>query len=98
MLACLLCNHREAIVTMALFAAPTIKFAVLQYLFVIDDGRRRILHFNITRYPFRTVATTEPPQVRPAHLSLGDCVAPAETSPQPVSFRPQFLIILEAIA
>ena len=44
-------NHREAIAAMDLFTVPTLTFSVLHCLFVIDHGRRRILHFNVTRHP-----------------------------------------------
>ena len=30
---------------------PTAAFRVLYCLFVIEHGRRRILHFNVTRHP-----------------------------------------------
>ena len=36
---------------MDFFAVPTITFGVLYCFFVISHGRRRILHFNITRHP-----------------------------------------------
>ncbi len=44
-------NHREAIAAMDLFTVPTVTFRVLYCFFVIGHGRRRILHFNITRHP-----------------------------------------------
>lgn len=46
-----LANHREAIVAMDFFAVPTLNFKLLYGFFVIEHTRRRILHFNITRYP-----------------------------------------------
>jgi hypothetical protein len=30
---------------------PTITFSVLYGFFVIDHGRRRVLHFDVTRHP-----------------------------------------------
>ena len=36
---------------MDFFAVPTITFKLLYCLFVIDHGRRRILHFNVTAHP-----------------------------------------------
>ena len=33
------------------FTVPTATFRVLYCLFVIEHGRRRILHFNVTRHP-----------------------------------------------
>jgi hypothetical protein len=44
-------NHHEAIVALDLFTVPTATFRVLYCLFVIEHGRRRILHFNVTRHP-----------------------------------------------
>lgn len=44
-------NHREAIVALDFFTIPTITFELLYCLFVIEHGRRRILHFNVTRHP-----------------------------------------------
>ena len=44
-------NHREAIVALDLFTVPTATFRVLYCFFVIEHGRRRILHFNVTRHP-----------------------------------------------
>jgi putative transposase len=44
-------NHREAIAAMDFFTVPTITFGVLYGFFVLAHGRRRILHFNVTRHP-----------------------------------------------
>jgi putative transposase len=44
-------NHREAIAAIDFFTVPTITFGVLYCFFVIGHGRRRILHFNVTRHP-----------------------------------------------
>lgn len=44
-------NHREVIVAFDFFAVPTITFKLLYCFFVIEHGRRRILHFNVTRHP-----------------------------------------------
>jgi hypothetical protein len=33
------------------FAVPTVTFRLLYCFFVIEHGRRRILHFNVTRHP-----------------------------------------------
>ena len=44
-------NQREAIVAWDFFTVPTATFRVLYCLFVIEHGRRGILHFNITRHP-----------------------------------------------
>jgi putative transposase len=44
-------NHREAIVALDLFTVPTATFRVLYCFFVIEHGRRKILHFNVTQHP-----------------------------------------------
>jgi transposase InsO family protein len=44
-------NHREAIAAMDFFSIPTVTFGVLYVFFIIGHGRRRILHFNVTRHP-----------------------------------------------
>jgi putative transposase len=44
-------NHREAITAMDFFAVPTLTFRVLYCFFVIEHGRRKILHFNVTEHP-----------------------------------------------
>ena len=41
-------NHRDAIVAMDFFTVPTLTFRVLYCFFVIEHGRRRILHLNVT--------------------------------------------------
>ncbi|HKR29733.1 MAG TPA: IS3 family transposase [Terriglobales bacterium] len=44
-------NHRQAIAAMDFFTVPTVTFGMLYCFFVIGHDRRRILHFNITKYP-----------------------------------------------
>src|SRR6202521_5352206 len=44
-------NHREVIAAMDFFTVPTITFGVLYCFFIIGHGRRRILHFHVTRRP-----------------------------------------------
>jgi putative transposase len=46
-----LANHREVIVAMDFFTVPTLSFQHLYCFFVIEHGRRRILHFNVTPHP-----------------------------------------------
>jgi hypothetical protein len=47
-------NHREAITAMDFFVVPTVSFRLLYVWFVIDHGRRRIIHFNVTTNPTAT--------------------------------------------
>lgn len=44
-------NHREVIVAFDFFTVATATFKLLYCFFVIEHGRRKILHFNVTRYP-----------------------------------------------
>ena len=46
-----LANHREVIVAFDFFTVPTLTFQLLYCFFVIAQGRRKILHFNVTRHP-----------------------------------------------
>jgi hypothetical protein len=41
----------KAIAAMDFFAVPTVTFKLLYCFFVIEHGRRRILHFNVTSQP-----------------------------------------------
>ena len=44
-------NHREVIAAFDFFTVPTLTSQLLYCFFVIEHGRRRILHFNVTRHP-----------------------------------------------
>ena len=44
-------NHRDVIVAIDFFTVPTLTFQLLYCLFIIEHGRRRILHFNVTAHP-----------------------------------------------
>jgi hypothetical protein len=44
-------NHREVIVAFDFLTVPTVSFQLLYCFFVIEHGRRKILHFNVTRRP-----------------------------------------------
>ena len=44
-------NHREVIAAIDFFTVPTLTFRLRYSFFVIDPGRRRILHFNVTEHP-----------------------------------------------
>lgn len=44
-------NHKDVISGMDFFVVPTVGFRLLYVWFVIDHGRRRILHFNVTMNP-----------------------------------------------
>jgi putative transposase len=44
-------NQGKVIAAMDFFTVPTLSFRVLYCFFVIDHGRRKILHFNVTDNP-----------------------------------------------
>jgi putative transposase len=44
-------NHKDAIAAMDFFVVPTVRFRLLYVGFVIDHGRRRIIHSNVTTNP-----------------------------------------------
>ena len=44
-------NHNEAIAAMDFFTVPTVSLRMLYVLFVIEHGRRHIVHFNVTPNP-----------------------------------------------
>jgi transposase InsO family protein len=44
-------NHREVIAAFDFFTVPTVTFRVLYCFFVIEHGRRKILHCNVTQHP-----------------------------------------------
>jgi putative transposase len=44
-------NHREVIAAFDLFTVPSLTFRTLYCFFVIEHGRRGILHFNVTERP-----------------------------------------------
>jgi transposase InsO family protein len=46
-----LAHHREVIVAFDSFTVPTATFQLLYCFFVLEHGRRRILHFNVTEHP-----------------------------------------------
>ena len=47
----LLRNHRDAIAAMDFLVVPTARFRMLYVWFIIEHGRRRILHVNVTAHP-----------------------------------------------
>ena len=46
-----LTNHREVIVAFDFFTVSTVTFKLLYCFFVVEHGRRRILHSNVTAHP-----------------------------------------------
>ncbi len=48
-----LANHREVIVAFDFFTVPTLTFKLLYCFLVIEHGRRKLLHGNVTAHPTR---------------------------------------------
>ena len=46
-----LSNHKDGMAAMDFFSVPTASLPVLNVLFVIEHGRRRVVHFNVTFHP-----------------------------------------------
>lgn len=44
-------NHSDVIAAMDFFVVPTATFGLLYGFFIIEHGRRKILHFNVTANP-----------------------------------------------
>jgi putative transposase len=44
-------NHKDGITAMDFFVVPTLRFRLLYVWFVIDHGRRRVIHFDVTANP-----------------------------------------------
>jgi transposase InsO family protein len=44
-------NHRDLICAMGFFVVPTARFRLLYAWFLLDHGRRRVLHVNVTAHP-----------------------------------------------
>jgi transposase InsO family protein len=47
-------NHRDVIAAMDFFVVPTARFTWLYVWFVLDHGRRRVHHYNVTTHPTAT--------------------------------------------
>jgi putative transposase len=46
-----LSNHRELLVAFDFFTVPSLTFKLLYYFLVIEHGRRKVLHCNVTAHP-----------------------------------------------
>ena len=46
-----LVNHADSIAAVDFFTLPTVTFHVLYMFIVLEHGRRRIVHFNVTAHP-----------------------------------------------
>src|SRR5258705_3485936 len=66
-------THRDAIAAMDFFVVPTVTFRILYVWFVIEHGRRRIVHFHVTDHPdaawvVRQLREAFPFDTAPRHL------------------------------
>jgi hypothetical protein len=66
-------NHKRGIAAMDFFVVPTVRFRLLYVWFVIDHGRRRIIHFNVTTNPtaqwvIQQLREAFPSEAAPGHL------------------------------
>jgi transposase InsO family protein len=46
-----LLNHRDVIAAMDFLVVPTVRFKLLYVWFVVEHGRRQVLHVNVTSHP-----------------------------------------------
>jgi transposase InsO family protein len=63
-------NHRDAIAAMDFFVVPTVGFRLLYVWFLIDHGRRRIIHFNVTTNPTAQWVTQQLRESFPDHSAF----------------------------
>ena len=97
-------NHKNDIAAMDLFTVPTASLRLLYGFFVIDHGRRQILHFNATFHPtaawvMQQLREAFPDDAAPRYLILdrdsifsaavAECITSMGTSPVRTSFRSQ---------
>jgi len=95
-------NHREVMAAMDFFTVPTATFRALYCFFVIEHGRRKVLHFNVTENPSSSwivqqlrEAFPEPCPYRYAVLDrdakfskdVADLLVSSEIKPKRTSFR-----------
>jgi hypothetical protein len=63
-------NHKDGIAAMDFFVVPTVGFRLLYVWFVIDHGRRRIIHFNVTTNPTAQWVTQQLRESFPDHSAF----------------------------
>jgi Integrase core domain. len=79
-------NHRDVIAGMDFFVVPIVRFTLLYAWFVLDHGRRRVLHFNVTHHPsarwvIQQLRETFPDDPRHRYLVLdNDAIFSAEVA------------------
>jgi len=63
-------NHKDVIAAMDFCIVPTVSFQLLYVWFVIDHGRRRIIHFNVTTNPSARWVTQQLRESFPHHSAF----------------------------
>ena len=85
-------NRRDVIAEMDFFVVPTVRFTLLYVRFVLDHGRRRVLHCNVARHPSAPWVIQQLREAfshRPTHRYLvldNDAIFSAEVARSAVSF------------
>jgi hypothetical protein len=59
-------NHRGTIAAMDFCIVHTVSFQLLYVWFVIDHGRRRLIHCNVTKHPRASCVIQELPATLPS--------------------------------
>jgi len=87
-------NHRDLICAMDFFVVPTARFRLLYAWFLVDHGRRRVLHLNVTAHPsacwvVQQLREAFPESPRHRHLILdNDAIFSDEVSRSIAAFVP----------
>lgn len=63
-------NHRDAIAAMDFLVVPTVRFKMLYVWFVIEHGRRQVLHVNVTAHPTSSWTIQQLREAFPGESSL----------------------------
>lgn len=63
-------NHRE-VIAFDFFTVPTVTFQLLYCFFVIEHGRRRVLHFSVTHHPQRIGLSNSSAKLFPKLVRIG---------------------------
>ena len=78
-----LVNHREVINAFDFFTVPSVTFKLLYGFFIIEHGRRKILHFNTTSHPTAEWVVQQLREAFSTLCSFRSC--PTQACPDPCS-------------
>jgi len=75
-------NHREVTAAVDFFTVPTLTFRLLYCFFVIEHGRRCILHFNVTGHPTAAWVVQQLREAFPeaAHIATSSWIEPPSST------------------